>query len=124
MYLSDTPLGLHSPSITLSVLLSEVKPLLLGSPMTFENTNLKPTVRSHPAFGQLGFNTGRGGSRRLHHSSMPIWRTFHYRCFNSMYGIHYYILINLHSEMPHGKCRCSLPIGTCRAGNCAVWHIN
>jgi len=44
--------------------------------MTFENTNCKLKVRSHPSFGHLAFNTGRGGSRGPHHSSMKMWNTF------------------------------------------------
>ena len=54
----------------------ELKPLLLLSPMTFENTNCKLKVRSHTAFGHVGFNTGRDGSRGLHQSSMKMWNTF------------------------------------------------
>ena len=87
--LTDTPLGLHSPSVTLSILPSEFKALLLRSPMTFESTNFKLTVRSHASFGHLGFPTGLDNSRGLHHSSMPICSTLRYRRFNSMYVIHY-----------------------------------
>jgi len=65
--------SVRPPSFTIAVVHTECpawrsKPLLLGSPMTLRNTNCKLKVRSHHAFGHLGFNTVRDGSRGLHHS--------------------------------------------------------